>query len=100
MVVILATLVIGTESRPTFEEAAAKARADTVGSRGCLRYEFSRDLGNPDTFHISEVWSTAADFDAHVASGHHDSFRAALATCTVLERRIDRFDAPLVTRLA
>lgn len=100
MVVILATLVVDSESRATFETAARRAMDETIGSVGCLRYEFSRDLRDPDTFHISEVWASEVAFDAHVASGHHAVFRAALATCAVRERRIDRYEATHGTRLA
>jgi quinol monooxygenase YgiN len=99
MIVILAELSLHPDSVATFIQAAEDATQART-QPGCQYYAFSRHLTDTTTFHISEVWETEETFAAHVASPGHQRFRDALATCTVLSRSIDRYDAPTKITLA
>jgi quinol monooxygenase YgiN len=47
----------------------ATASIDQIANKpGCLYYIASRDLKQPNIFHLAEGWATQADLDAHAAS--------------------------------
>jgi quinol monooxygenase YgiN len=51
-----------------FATIATASIDEIVNKPGCLYYVASRDLKQPNVFHLAEGWATQADLDAHIAS--------------------------------
>lgn len=62
------------------------ARAMISASRaepGCLDYAYARDLLEPDTLRIAELWKDEAALAEHFRTPHMATFQAALATLAI-----------------
>jgi quinol monooxygenase YgiN len=55
----------------------AQVRASR-GDKGCVRYEVFQQADRPNHFSVVEVWSSRADFDAHIVAPHTRDFRMKL----------------------
>ena len=65
---------------------AARSREEP----GCVRYEVLRDLDDPTTFLLYEVFEDEAAYDAHAASDHHGHWMAMSKDWRVHEARTRR----------
>ena len=60
------------------------------GESGCVRYEVLRDLDDPTTFLLYEVFEDEAAYETHAASDHHESWMAMSKDWRVHEARTRR----------
>ena len=51
----------------------------THKEEGCIAYTFSRDITDPDTLVIFEIWQDDAALAAHFQTPHMAAFQAAMA---------------------
>ncbi|WEE76337.1 antibiotic biosynthesis monooxygenase [Comamonas testosteroni] len=75
-------LIVGTVRLPSENLALARPamRAMVEASRaepGCLEYGYAEDVLVPGLIHVKELWSDQAALDAHFASAHIQTWRAA-----------------------
>ncbi len=45
----------------------------------CHTFDVCQEIGNPNTIFLYEIYTTAADFQAHLASAHFQSFSKKVA---------------------
>lgn len=58
-------------------EAALRALIPTTRAEaGCEAYELHRSLETPGFFHFHEVWTSKADWEAHMSAPHLQAFQA------------------------
>ncbi len=74
-------------------KARAAARimvCETIKEDGCFVYEFSQVLGHEARFRVYEEWRDQAALEAHFATAHMATFRAALAEVGIVSSEIYR----------
>ena len=76
MIVITAKFHVKPEDAENWPAIAADFTAATRAEPGCLWYDWSRSLDNPDEYVLIEAFRDAAAGSAHVKSAH---FKAAQA---------------------
>ena len=74
------SLVVQMEVRPDRREEflagmAANAAASVRDEPGCLRFDVSAVVGDPNRFFLYELYADAAAFEAHKASPHFAEWR-------------------------
>ncbi len=65
----------------TETQALAALEANAAGSRtepGCLKWEWSRRLDDPNRFAIYELYRDQAAIDSHKASAHLDAWKESM----------------------
>lgn len=65
---------------PVLEAQMAGSQAE----EGCMQYDFSCHVSDPDTLIITERWVDQAALDAHFTMPHMAEFNAALGTAKLL----------------
>ncbi|MBV8682280.1 MAG: antibiotic biosynthesis monooxygenase [Caulobacteraceae bacterium] len=60
--------------------------------KGCIAYAFSNDLAQPGLIHVFEVWRDAKSLEAHGASEHMKTWRAAAGALGLAERRLKTYE--------
>ena len=77
MLLIVGTVRLPPENleraRPAMLAMAQASRAEV----GCLEYGYAEDVLVPGLIHVKELWSDQAALDAHFASAHIQTWRAA-----------------------
>ena len=76
MIFITVKIPIKPERADAFLDEAAGYTADTRAEEGCVFFEWSRSLDEPDTFVLLEAFQDAAAGSAHVAGQHVQDFFA------------------------
>jgi quinol monooxygenase YgiN len=69
--------------------------AMTAGSRaeaGCIAYGYAEDVLEPGLIHIFEIWSDQDALNAHAASGHMATWRAAGSSFGVSDRALTLYE--------
>ena len=66
--------------------------SETIKENGCQHYAYSRDLTNPNSFQLSELWENDAALEAHFRTDHMTTYRAAMANLRVQKRTVKRYD--------
>jgi quinol monooxygenase YgiN len=88
MIIIHATLnfPVGAIDRFACDVPAmlAASRAET----GCVAYEMTRDLGDPDVMHAFECWESEALLADHQQTPHFKAFLAKLPKPLSFARRV------------
>jgi quinol monooxygenase YgiN len=73
-------IVVNFEINPDTEsEAIAALEANAAGSRtepGCVKWEWSRNVDEPDKFAIYEVYRDRAAIDFHKSSAHFKEWKS------------------------
>ncbi len=69
-VIVAGTIPVNPELREVAVNAVIKCTAETKKEAGCLAYEFSADLVDPNLFHLYELWDEAVSLDAHMKLAH------------------------------
>jgi quinol monooxygenase YgiN len=82
----------GSETR--FEAAAAKTAKVTQAEKGCLAYDFYRDLEKPCHYTLIERWEGLEPLHKHLESEHIKQFQALLAEIGTTPRTADLY-API-----
>ncbi len=90
MLIVTGTVEVSPEGVEKAIAAAQAMVADTVKEQGCLVYEFSQILGQPNRFRVYEEWTDQAALEAHFEAPHMATFRAALGEVGVISRDICR----------
>jgi autoinducer 2-degrading protein len=90
MYVIVGTHKILDQNLDSYVEGIQRHAATSRNEPGCIRYEVLRDLGDPTTFLLYEVFEDNAAYEAHAASGHHESWMAMSKDWRVDEARTRR----------
>lgn len=79
----------GSETR--FEAAAVKTAKMTQAEKGCLTYDFYRDLEKPCHYTLIERWEGLEPLRTHLASEHIKEFQALLAEIGTTPRTADLY---------
>jgi quinol monooxygenase YgiN len=69
--IVTVKLKDGTKAR--FEEQAAKTTRATAQEKGCILYEFTRDLEKPNVYTLYEKWASVAALEAHLKMAHTEA---------------------------
>jgi quinol monooxygenase YgiN len=75
-IAIIAELKFATGTGAAAAEALTTLALATLAEPGCRRYIVSRDLGDPDRFHLSELWDDLNALADHFATPHMAAFSA------------------------
>jgi quinol monooxygenase YgiN len=78
----------------SFIDALNAQVAASNAEEGCHLYSFSRDIADPDTLMISELWRDQAALDDHMGSAHMAAFNAATAAAKPLSLKVAFFETP------
>ena len=86
-------IIAGTMRTPPENLAAIKPHMRTMldttrAEDGCIQYSYAEDVMEPGLIHIFEVWRDQASLDAHIASAHMTTWRAAGNSLGVSDRRL------------
>ena len=76
------------QARPHMERVITETRREA----GCRTYTFARDVLEPDTIRIFEIWESREALDAHGAAPHMHVWRAALQEIGVVARELQTWD--------
>ncbi|MEX0286972.1 MAG: putative quinol monooxygenase [Paracoccaceae bacterium] len=79
--------------------AAVDMMRETRKEDGCLVYEFSQLIENPNQFRVYEEWANLTALEAHFDAPHMGVFRAALGEVGVVSRNVVRMEAGEKTSL-
>jgi quinol monooxygenase YgiN len=92
MIIVLGFIKVAPGEADRLSSAMATIMAETEKEDGCVRYVFSRTVGDPDQIVISELWRDQAALDAHFAMPHMAAFNAALADAKLLDVTVKQYD--------
>jgi quinol monooxygenase YgiN len=92
MIIVMGKLRIDAEAIEAALPAARKVVAATQAEEGCLQYDYSRDIADPELFHITERWTSREALGAHLKTAHVAEWIAVLQTLTMKERHIRLYD--------
>lgn len=81
--------------RPNIETLIAASRRDP----GCLLYAWAEDLLEPGVIRMIEHWERWDDFEAHDASPHAATWKAAITPYGLLRREMTAAEAPSLRTL-
>lgn len=73
-------------------EAAFAQMNATRAEPGCIEYTYALDVADPCMMRVLERWESWAALDAHFQQPHMVSWRAALASVSVIERNLMAHD--------
>jgi len=62
--------------------------AASRAEKGCHAYSYGRDVIDPDTIRVFELWSSQDDLDRHFATPHLRAWRQALADTGIETREL------------
>ena len=96
MLILITTLTIYTEKREEFLNHLAPMIAASQAEAGCLKYEASQLLSNPNTFQFTEYWQDKTALEAHATSEHMATFKAQIANCLESRTPKEVFEAKLL----
>lgn len=74
--------------RPHMDAMLMASRAEP----GCVEYSYAEDVVEPGLIRVFEVWRDQAAVDAHFATEHMRTWRAAWPSFGVSERRLLAYD--------
>lgn len=92
MIIVMGKLRIDADAIEAALPAARKCVAATQAEEGCLQYDYSRDISDPEVFHITERWTSREALGAHLKTPHVAEWIGVLSTLTMKERFIRLFD--------
>ena len=92
MIIVMGKLRIDAAAIEAALPAAQKVVALTQQEEGCLQYDYSRDISDPEVFHITERWTSREALGAHLKTPHVAEWIAVLQTMTMKERHIKLYD--------
>jgi quinol monooxygenase YgiN len=61
-------------TRDQLAEAMAAMMTDTRKEPGAVVYTYAADLADPDIFHLTEIWQSEAEMEAHIDAVHSRRF--------------------------
>ncbi len=92
MIIVMGKLRMDAAAIDAALPAAQKVVAATQLEDGCLQYDYSRDITDPEIFHITERWTSREALGAHLGTPHVAEWIAILGGITMKERHIKLYD--------
>ena len=92
MIIVMGKLRIDAAAIEAALPAAIKVVAATQTEEGCLQYDYSRDISDPEIFHITERWTSREALAAHLKTPHVAEWIEVLSGMTMKERNIRIYD--------
>jgi quinol monooxygenase YgiN len=71
LIVIHCRFRIDPTIRDAWTESARRMALASRAEEGCIAYDFSFDVIDPDIAYAYEAWETQETLDAHIAAPHH-----------------------------
>lgn len=93
MIIVAGTITFDSADIHRLREPAAAMMAATHLEAGCREYVFSESLAEPGTVQVFEVWDSPEALEAHFATEHMATYRAALADLTITSRELYTYEA-------
>lgn len=88
MLIVTGTFEVAPDRVEAAQTAMMAMMQATRAEAGCLTYEFCQGIGAPYRFRVYEEWADAAALDAHRATPHMATYRAAMAETGVRDRAL------------
>ena len=88
MIYVIATLHIHPEKRASFLEDARSVIAHTVKEEGCLSYDLTSSITEPNEFVFVERWASREALAAHFDTPHLGEWRRVSAEYLV-DRKVE-----------
>ncbi len=98
MIYVIATLHIHPEKRADFLEDARSVIAHTVKEEGCLSYDLTSSITEPNEFVFVERWASRDALAAHFDTPHLGEWRRVSADYLV-DRKVEIVHAEKVEEL-
>lgn len=92
MIIVMGKLRFDADAIEAALPAAQKCVAATQAEDGCLQYDYSRDISDPEIFHITERWTNREALAAHLKTPHVAEWIGVLSGMTMKERHIRLYD--------
>lgn len=92
MIIVMGKLRIDADAIEGALPAARKVVAATQAEEGCIQYDYSRDISDPEIFHITERWTSREALGAHLKTPHVAEWIEILSALTMKERHIRIYD--------
>ena len=92
---LVTQIYIKPESGPQFEAAAAPAAKLSAAEKGCLAYDFQRDLEKPGHYTLVEKWIGLVPLRQHLTREHTKQIQAVFERLSTTPRTTDIY-APIV----
>ena len=92
MIIVMGTFRMPEEHIAAALPLAAKVVAATQSEDGCIQYSYSRDIGDPCLFHVSERWRDRAALAAHFKAPHMAVWAQERAGLGLYDRNIRIFE--------
>jgi quinol monooxygenase YgiN len=71
VIVIHCRFVIAPKDRQAWTESAQRMATLSRAEDGCIAYDFSFDVIDPNVAYAYEAWESQEQLDAHMAAPHH-----------------------------
>jgi quinol monooxygenase YgiN len=91
---VTATFVVATSERARFLAAAGGVIPPTRAEAGCVTYVLYEDTERPGVFMFYEVWRSADDLAAHLATTHVGSFLRSVESLLDAEIEVRSWQLP------
>ena len=92
MIIVMGKIRLDVEAIEAALPLAQKVVAATQLEYGCIQYDYSRDIADPEIFLIAERWTSREALAAHLKTAHVAEWIAHLQTLTMKERHIRLYD--------
>jgi quinol monooxygenase YgiN len=83
------------KQRSQYDEAATRRAQGCLEEPGCLVYEYSEDLSDPNTIYNYQLWASQEAFDAHQLLPDVDDRHAFLGELAVKAEEVKFFNVSL-----
>lgn len=93
MLLIAGTIRVQPADRDAVIAAMTQMMSETMKEEGCVSYDFSTDLNEPELFHLFEEWESGEHLAAHAVAPHMAVFQAAVGELGEVERNLFKYDA-------
>jgi quinol monooxygenase YgiN len=74
-----------------FEKVAVRVSKASAAEKGCLVYEFHRDLEKPTNYTLIETWSGLGAIKAHLKQDHTKEIQTAMTEMSTTPRTTEIF---------
>jgi quinol monooxygenase YgiN len=75
MIILAGTIDVHPEDLATMLASVEKVTAGSRQEAGCLAYQFSQDVADPNRLCLFEIWADQAAIDAHFKEPHFVAHR-------------------------
>ena len=90
--IVAGTVRVPPEQLDGLRPHMAAMMAASQAEEGCLDYNYAEDVAEPGLIHVFERWRDQAALDAHFATRHMASWRAAWPSFGVSDRRLFAYE--------